>query len=111
MLDETIVMWMGEFGRSPMLQGDPDIRKYGRDHHMKCFALWVAGGGFKSGATIGEPDDFGYNVVADPVHVHDLHATILHLLGIDHLRLTHRFQGRDFRLTDVFGKVLPKMLG
>jgi len=110
MLDETIVVWAGEFGRSPMLQGEPDPKKYGRDHHMKCFALWVAGGGFKAGVTIGKTDDFGYDVVQDPVHVHDLHATMLHLLGVDHLKLTYRFQGRDFRLTDVFGKVLDHLL-
>jgi len=109
MLDETIVIWSGEFGRSPMLQGDPDIKKYGRDHHMKCFAQWVAGGGFKAGATIGEPDEFGYDVMRDPVHVHDLHASMLHLLGVDHLKLIYRFQGRDFRLTDVFGKVLTNL--
>jgi hypothetical protein len=110
MLDETIVIWSGEFGRSPMLQGDPDIKKYGRDHHMKCFAQWVAGGGFKAGVTIGQTDDFGYDVVQDPVHVHDLHATMLYLLGIDHLKLIYRYQGRDFRLTDVFGKVLTNLL-
>jgi Protein of unknown function (DUF1501) len=110
MLDETLVVWSGEFGRSPMLQGDPDPGKYGRDHHMKSFALWVAGGGFKSGVTIGDTDEFGYDVVRDPVHVHDLHATMLHLLGVDHLKLTYRFQGRDFRLTDVFGNVLPLLL-
>ena len=110
MLEETLVVWSGEFGRSPMLQGDPDPKKYGRDHHMKSFALWVAGGGFKSGLTIGDTDEFGYDVVRDPVHVHDLHATMLHLLGVDHLKLTYRLQGRDFRLTDVFGKVLPFLL-
>jgi len=110
MLEDTIVVWTGEFGRTPMLQGDLDPKKYGRDHHMKCFCQWVAGGGFKAGTTIGETDDFGYNVASDPVHVHDLHATILHLLGIDHKMLTHRTQGRDFRLTDVFGKVLPNLL-
>lgn len=110
MLDDTIVIWSGEFGRSPMLQGEPDPKAYGRDHHMKCFSLWVAGGGFKGGVTIGETDEFGYNVVKDPVHVHDLHATLLHLLGIDHERLTFRFQGRDFRLTDVHGKVVNYLL-
>jgi len=110
MLDETIVVWAGEFGRTPMLQGDPDPKKYGRDHHMKCFSLWVAGGGFKASATIGETDDFGYNVVKDPVHLHDLHATMLYLMGVDHEKLIYRHQGRDFRLTDVEGKVLPYML-
>jgi uncharacterized protein (DUF1501 family) len=110
MLDDTIVIWTGEFGRTPMLQGSPDLARYGRDHHMKCFSLWVAGGGFKAGATVGETDDFGYDVARDPVHVHDLHATMLHLLGIDHLQLTFRHQGRDFRLTDVAGKALPYLL-
>jgi hypothetical protein len=110
MLDETLVVWTGEFGRTPMLQGNPDPKQYGRDHHMKCFSQWVAGGGFKAGVTIGEADDFGYNVVRDPVHVHDLHATMLSLLGIDHLKMTYHYQGRDFRLTDVYGKVLPYLL-
>lgn len=110
MLEDTLVIWSGEFGRTPMLQGDPDPKNYGRDHHMKCFSLWVAGGGFKAGAVIGETDDFGYDVARDPVHVHDLHATILHLLGVDHQKLVYRFQGRDFRLTDVFGNVLPVLL-
>lgn len=110
MLDETLVIWSGEFGRTPMLQGDPDPKKYGRDHHMKCFSQWVAGGGFKAGATVGETDEFGYDVVKDPVHVHDLHATMLHLMGVDHLKLVYRYQGRDFRLTDVHGKVLTQLL-
>jgi hypothetical protein len=110
MLDETLVVWTGEFGRTPMLQGNPDPKQYGRDHHMKCFSQWVAGGGFKAGVTVGEADEFGYNVVRDPVHVHDLHATMLSLLGVDHLKLTYHYQGRDFRLTDVYGKVLPQLL-
>jgi hypothetical protein len=110
MLDETLVVWTGEFGRTPMLQGNPDPKQYGRDHHMKCFSQWVAGGGFKAGVTVGEADDFGYNVVRDPVHVHDLHATMLSLLGVDHLKLTYHYQGRDFRLTDVYGQVLPALL-
>ena len=110
LLDETLVVWTGEFGRTPMLQGDPDPKKYGRDHHMKCFSQWVAGGGFKAGVTIGKTDEFGYDIVEDPVHVHDLHATILHLMGVDHLKLTYRLQGRDFRLTDVHGNVLSKLL-
>jgi hypothetical protein len=110
MLDETLVVWTGEFGRTPMLQGEPDPAKYGRDHHMKCFSLWVAGGGFKRGAVIGDTDDFGYDVAKDPVHVHDLHATMLHLMGVDHEKLTYRHQGRDFRLTDVSGRVLPYLL-
>jgi hypothetical protein len=110
MLEDTLVVWTGEFGRTPMLQGDPDPTKYGRDHHMKCFSLWVAGGGFKRGVTVGESDDFGYDVVKDPVHVHDLHATMLHLMGVDHEKMIFRTQGRDFRLTDVRGRVLPYLL-
>jgi len=110
MLEDTLVVWTGEFGRTPMLQGDPDPTKYGRDHHMKCFSFWVAGGGFKAGATVGETDEFGYDVVKDPVHVHDLHATMLHLMGVDHEKMIYRYQGRDFRLTDVHGKVLPYLL-
>jgi len=104
LLDETIVVWGGEFGRTPMGQGT------GRDHHMKGFSVWLAGGGIQGGITHGATDDFGYNAVDDVVHVHDLHATILHLLGIDHTRLTFKFQGRDFRLTDVHGHVVKKIL-
>lgn len=104
MLDETLIVWNGEFGRTPMAQGD------GRDHHMKAFSIWLAGGGIKGGLTYGATDDFGYNAVEDVVHVNDLHATILRLLGIEHTRLTYRFQGRDFRLTDVAGKVIDKIL-
>ncbi|HXX94013.1 MAG TPA: DUF1501 domain-containing protein, partial [Planctomycetota bacterium] len=104
MLDETIIVFGGEFGRTPMSQGD------GRDHHIKGFSMWVAGGGFRGGTTYGSTDDFGYHAVEDVCHVHDLHATILHQLGIDHTRLTFKFQGRDFRLTDVHGTVLPKIL-
>ena len=111
LLDETIVIWGGEFGRTPMVESDPDAgRSLGRDHHNKSFTMWVAGGGFKRGITIGETDEFGFNVVKDPVHVHDLHATLLHLLGFDHTRLTYRYQGRDFRLTDVHGTVVDKLL-
>ncbi|HZS09631.1 MAG TPA: DUF1501 domain-containing protein [Blastocatellia bacterium] len=111
LLDDTIVVWGGEFGRTPMVESDPDAgRSLGRDHHNKAFSMWVAGGGFKRGVTVGETDEFGFNVVKDPVHVHDLHATILHLLGFDHTRLTYRFQGRDFRLTDVHGTVVDKLL-
>jgi uncharacterized protein (DUF1501 family) len=110
LLDDTIVLWCGEFGRTPMAQGSSDLKNYGRDHHMKAFAGWVAGGGFAAGRVVGATDELGYNVVADPVHVHDLHATLLHQLGVEHTRLTYRFQGRDFRLTDVHGKVLPKLL-
>ncbi|HLK60690.1 MAG TPA: DUF1501 domain-containing protein [Chthonomonadaceae bacterium] len=104
MLDETLVVWNGEFGRTPMAQGD------GRDHHMKAFSIWLAGGGIKGGLTYGATDEFGYNAVEDVMHVNDLHATILRLIGIDHKRLTYRFQGRDFRLTDVAGNVIDKIL-
>jgi uncharacterized protein (DUF1501 family) len=111
MLDDTIVIWGGEFGRTPMVETDPDAgRSLGRDHHNKAFALFVAGGGFERGVTIGETDEFGFNIVSDPVEVHDLHATVLHLLGFDHTKLTYRFQGRDFRLTDVAGNVMDKLL-
>jgi uncharacterized protein (DUF1501 family) len=106
MLDETLVIWGGEFGRTPMVQGGND----GRDHHNRCFSLWLAGGGVRGGYTHGETDDLGFNVVADPVHVHDLHATLLELLGFDHARLTFRFQGRDYRLTDVAGQVVREIL-
>jgi Protein of unknown function (DUF1501) len=106
MLKDTLVIWGGEFGRTPMVQGGDD----GRDHHPNAFTMWLAGGGVKSGITLGETDDLGFNVVKDRVHVHDLHATILHLLGFDHEKLTYRFQGRDFRLTDVFGIVVEKLL-
>ena len=101
LLDDTLVIWGGEFGRTPMVQGGND----GRDHHNRCFSMWFAGGGFKRGFVHGQTDDFGFNVVADPVHVHDLNATLLHLLGFDHTRLVYRSQGRDFRLTDVHGTV------
>jgi uncharacterized protein DUF1501 len=104
MLDDTIVVWGGEFGRTPMAQGN------GRDHHMKGFSMWLAGGGFKGGITHGATDELGYNSVDNVVHVHDLHATMLHLLGIDHKRLTYRYQGRDFRLTDVKGELVRELL-
>jgi hypothetical protein len=106
LLDSTLVIWGGEFGRTPMVQGGND----GRDHHPNCFSMWLAGGGIKPGLTLGESDDFGFNATTDRVHVHDLHATLLHLLGFDHTRLTYRFQGRDFRLTDVRGRVVEKLL-
>ena len=106
LLDDTLVIWGGEFGRTPMVQGGND----GRDHHNRCFSMWFAGGGFKRGYVHGQTDDFGFNVIADPVHVHDLNATLLYLLGFDHTRLTYRFQGRDFRLTDVHGTVQSAML-
>ena len=106
MLDDTLVIWGGEFGRTPMVQGGND----GRDHHPNCFTTWMAGGGLKRGFSHGESDQFGFNGVRDQVHVHDLNATILHLLGFDHTRLTYRFQGRDFRLTDVHGEVVKPIL-
>jgi len=106
LLDDTLVIWGGEFGRTPMVQGGND----GRDHHNRCFSMWFAGGGFKRGHVHGLTDDFGFNVVKDAVHVHDLNATLLHLLGFDHTRLTYRFQGRDFRLTDVHGTVQKALL-
>ena len=105
LLEDTLVIWGGEFGRTPMVQGED-----GRDHHPNCFSMWLAGGGIKPGMTMGASDDFGCNVTEDPVHVHDLHATILQLLGFDHKRLTYRFQGRDFRLTDVHGEIVTKLL-
>jgi hypothetical protein len=106
MLDETLVIWGGEFGRTPMVQGGND----GRDHHPNAFTMWLAGGGVKPGITLGASDDLGFNAAEDRVHVHDLHATLLHLLGFDHTRLTYKFQGRQFRLTDVFGNVVQKLL-
>jgi hypothetical protein len=106
LLESTLVVWGGEFGRTPMVQGGND----GRDHHPNCFTMWLAGGGVKPGITLGESDDFGFNAVKDRVHVHDLHATILHLLGFDHTRLTYRFQGRNFRLTDVQGNIVQPLL-
>ena len=110
LLDETLVIFGGEFGRTCYAQGGANREKYGRDHHGRCFSLWMAGGGIKSGYSHGQTDDFGFNIVQDPVHVHDLHATLLHQLGIDHERLTYRFQGRQFRLTDVHGKVVKALL-
>ena len=106
MLDDTLVIWGGEFGRTPMVQGGND----GRDHHNRGYSVWLAGGGVKPGYVHGETDELGFNVVRDPVHVHDLNATLLHLLGFDHTRLTFRFQGRDYRLTDVHGEVVHKLL-
>jgi len=110
LLDDTLVVWGGEFGRSVYCQGRFTEEVYGRDHHPRCFTMWMAGGGVKPGVTIGETDDFSYNIVKDPVHVHDLHATILHLLGVDHTKLTFHYQGRDFRLTDVHGKIIESIL-
>jgi arylsulfatase A-like enzyme len=110
LLDDTLVVWGGEFGRSPVGQGDWKSIEAGRDHHPRCFTMWMAGGGVKAGHTHGATDDYSYNVARDPVSVHDLQATIMHLLGIDHTRLTYRFQGRDFRLTDVHGSVVNGVL-
>jgi uncharacterized protein (DUF1501 family) len=110
LLDETLVVWAGEFGRTAYCQGDLSKPDWGRDHHPRCFSIWLAGGGTRCGATIGETDEFSYNIVADPIHVHDLQATLLRLLGIDHLRLTQRHQGRDHRLTDIGGKVVEKLM-
>jgi len=106
LLDDTLVIWGGEFGRTPMVQGGND----GRDHHPNCYSVWMAGGGVKPGLVLGKSDDLGFNAVENKVHVHDLNATILHLLGIDHTKLTFRSQGRDFRLTDVHGSVVDKLL-
>ena len=110
LLDDTLVIWGGEFGRTIYSQGELTADNYGRDHHPRCFTLWLAGGGAKPGVSHGETDDFSYNIVRDPVEVYDLNATILHLLGIDHTRLTYRFQGRDYRLTDVHGNVVKEIL-
>lgn len=111
LLEDTLVVWGGEFGRTVYCQGKLTADDYGRDHHPRCFTIWMAGGGVKPGITYGETDDYCYNVTRDPVHVHDLQATILHCLGIDHTRLTYKFQGRHFRLTDVHGSVVKQILG
>jgi hypothetical protein len=110
LLDDTLIVWGGEFGRTVYCQGTLTADNYGRDHHPRCFTIWLAGGGIKKGMSYGATDDFSYNVVADPVHVHDLHATMLHCLGIDHRRLTFRYQGRNHRLTDVHGNVVEEIL-
>jgi Protein of unknown function (DUF1501) len=110
LLDSTLVVWGGEFGRTPMNEARNGSRLLGRDHHPRAFTVWLAGGGIKPGVTIGRTDELGYNIVEDPVDVHDLHATILHLIGLDHTKLTYRFQGRDFRLTDVAGNVVNKLV-
>ena len=110
LLDETLVVWGGEFGRTPMNEARSGSKFLGRDHHPKAFTMWMAGGGVKPGIIVGKTDDIGYNIAEDPVSVHDLQATMLHLMGIDHTRLTYRFQGRDFRLTDVEGEVVHKLL-
>jgi len=110
LLDDTLILWAGEFGRSPVIQGDMDKPEYGRDHHPRCFSVWMAGGGVKPGTSYGETDEFGFNIAKDPVHVHDLHATLLRLLGFDHTKLTYLDQGRRFRLTDVSGEVIPGLI-
>ncbi len=110
LLDETLVIWGGEFGRTAYSQGAISKSSFGRDHHPRCYSIWMAGGGIKPGLTYGKTDDFGYNLVEDGVHAHDFQATVLHLLGVDHTKLTFRFQGRDFRLTDIAGKVVDKIL-
>jgi hypothetical protein len=110
LLDDTLVIWAGEFGRTVYSQGTLTSQNYGRDHHPRCFTVLLAGGGIRRGIVHGETDDYSYNIVKDPVDVHDLHATLLHLLGFDHERLTYRHQGRDFRLTDVFGKVVREIV-
>ena len=106
LLKDTLVIWGGEFGRTPMGENRDTT---GRNHHIDAFTMWFAGGGVKPGQVLGETDELGFNATTDPAHVHDLHATILHLLGIDHTKLTFRFQGRDYRLTDVHGKVFTKL--
>jgi len=106
LLDDTLIIWGGEFGRTPMVQGGNN----GRDHHPNCFTMWLAGGGVKPGVTLGRSDELGFNAVEDSVHTHDLHATVLHLLGFDHTKLTYCFQGRDFRLTDVSGEFVRKLV-
>lgn len=110
LLDETLVLWAGEFGRTVYSQGTLTQDNYGRDHHPRCFTVWLAGGGIKPGVTYGKTDDYSYNIVENPVEVHDLHATMLHLLGFNHERLTYAHQGRDYRLTDVFGRVIPDIV-
>ena len=110
LLDETLIVWGGEFGRTVYCQGQLTKDDYGRDHYPRCFTVWLAGGGIKGGMTLGETDDFSYNVTRDPVHVHDLHATTLHCLGIDHTKLTFKYQGRHFPLTDDDGNVATLIL-
>jgi uncharacterized protein (DUF1501 family) len=110
MLDETLVLWAGEFGRTVYSQGNLTRENYGRDHHPRCFTVWLAGGGVKPGISYGKTDDFSYNIVENPVEVHDLHATMLHQLGLDHEKTIYRHQGRDYRLTDVHGRVVKDIL-
>jgi len=111
MLDETLVIWGGEFGRTPMVESNPLLgRSLGRDHHPQAYTIWMAGGGTKPGVSLGKTDDMGFHPVEGGVHIHDVQATILHCLGLDHEKLTYRHAGRDFRLTDVFGKVIKEAL-
>jgi uncharacterized protein (DUF1501 family) len=110
LLDETLVVWGGEFGRTPVNEARSGSKLLGRDHHPRAFTYWLAGGGVRPGVSIGQTDELGYNVVEDPVEVHDLHATMLHLMGVDHTKLTYKFQGRDFRLTDVSGHLVKKLI-
>ncbi len=110
MLDDTLVVWGGEFGRTVYCQGNLSPENYGRDHHPRCFTVWMAGGGVKPGVSFGATDDYSYNITENPVHVHDMNATLLHCLGIDHTKLTYRYQGRDFRLTDVHGSIVNDIL-
>ena len=110
LLDETLVIWGGEFGRTNYCQGKMLVDNYGRDHHPRCFTIWMAGGGIKPGIVHGETDDFGYNIIKDPVHVHDFQATVLNLLGLDHEKLVYKYQGRRYRLTDLYGNVVNKII-
>jgi arylsulfatase A-like enzyme len=111
LLEDTLVVWGGEFGRTPMVEASAALgRSLGRDHHPQAFTMWMAGGGIKPGITLGATDELGFHVVENPVHIHDLHATLLHLLGIEHTKLTFRYQGRDYRLTDVHGHLVEKLL-
>jgi uncharacterized protein (DUF1501 family) len=110
LLDETLVIWGGEFGRTNYCQGKMTADNYGRDHHPRCFTIWMAGGGVRPGKVYGETDELGYNIVNNPVHVHDFQATVLHLMGLDHERLTYKFQGRRYRLTDLYGNVVKDII-
>jgi uncharacterized protein (DUF1501 family) len=111
MLKDTIVIWAGEFGRTVYSQGKLTKEDYGRDHHPRCFSIWMAGGGLAAGKVVGRTDDYSYNIEEDPVHIHDLNATLLHCLGINHTRLTFKYQGRHHRLTDIAGNVVQQLLG
>ncbi|MDB6140803.1 MAG: hypothetical protein JWO94_3875, partial [Verrucomicrobiaceae bacterium] len=110
LMDDTLIVWGGEFGRTIYSQGALTETNYGRDHHPRCFTTLLAGAGVNKGHTHGETDDYGYNITRDPVHVHDLNATIMHLMGVDHTKLTYQYQGRDFRLTDIHGEVVKPLL-